>query len=182
MIKKNAKVLLSYVLGVIITLILTVPLSPLFKLSPKIFSTVTALISVSFIYSEIWNFGKYDALRKHTHLLKALSYLVMYAIVTIATILISTLIKTDSIFNIPLIIGNLWMYPFIGFFTRKTYLLATILSMLFIAVISIAAYYTGSKNFSIMDKILIARKKRIDKKAKKHRDEIEKIKEQYRNK
>lgn len=181
MIKKNLKVLGSYLLGIIVSLVLTTFFSPLFSLSPKLFSAATVLVTLPFIYSEIWNYGKYDALKKQANFVNVLYYLILYIVVTVILTLAAILIKPTGNINIPILILNLWLYPFTGFYTPETILPAVIIIILFIAALSMIAYFTGIKGFSVSEKMLIARKKRIDKKAEKHYDEIEKIKEQYRN-
>ena len=64
---------------------------------------------------------------------------------------------------------------------RTSFVISLIVALVTIAM-SVVAYYMGVAGVSFSDKILTARKKHIDKKAEKHFDEIEEIKEQYRAK
>ena len=182
MIKKNAKILLAYIIGVVASLFLTVPLSPVFGFSPLLFSTLTAFITLAFVYSEMWKFGKYDALKKKASLLQALGSVSFFVAISLAVELISVLFNSTGNIDVPTLIGVVWFYPFTGFFTNTNFLPVTIIVTVTVVIISVAAYYMGVAGISISDNILNARKKRIDKKAEKHFEEIEKIKEQYRKK
>lgn len=182
MIKKNVRVLLAYILGVVASLFLTVPLSPLFGFSPKLFSTITIILTLAFVYTKMWKSGKYDALKKEVSVLRAFCYLCLFIVITFSIQLIAIIFNSTGNINIPALIGIVWLYPFTGFFTNETFLPATFVSAAIVIVISLIAYFMGIKGFSVSDKILNARKRRIDKKAEKHFEEIEKIKEQYRNK
>lgn len=182
MIKKNLKVLLAYISGIMVSLIITTFLNPLFSISPKLFSAVTVLFALPFVYSEIWNYGKYDELKKIASPVKVLCCLIMFVAITVILALSAIFIKSTGSINIPVFVLNLWLYPFTGFFTTETIVPAVIIILLFVVVLSMIAYFAGTKGFSVAEKLSISRKQRIDKKAKEHYSEIEKIKEQYRDK
>lgn len=182
MIKKNAKILLAYVLGIIISMFLAVPLSPFFSSSPMLFSIVTAVLSLGFVYTEMWKFGKYDALRKENKVLNAIGYMGFYIIVTFVLELIVTVYRPSANLTIPEIIHTIWFFPFIGFYTNRTLLVVSLIVALITIAMAVVAYYMGVAGVSVSDKILNARRKRIDAKAEKHFDEIEKIREEYRKK
>lgn len=181
MIKKNGKILLAYVLGIILSMFLQVPLSPFFSSSPVVFSVITGVITVSLVYTEMWRFGKYDAIRKENSVLKAIGYMGFYITITFAVELIVIIFKTYANITVPEIIHTIWFFPFIGFYTNRTLLVVSLAVTLIIIAMAVVAYYMGVAGVSISDKILNARKKRIDEKAEKHFEEIERIKEEYRN-
>ena len=182
MIKKNAKILLAYVIGIVISMFLAVPLSPFFSSSPILFSMVTAIITLGFVYTEMWKFGKYDALRKENSVLNAIGNMGFYITLTFIVELIVSVFRPSANLTIPEIIHTIWFFPFIGFYTNRTLLVVSLIVALVTIAMSIVAYYMGVAGVSVSDKILNARKKRIDEKAEKHFEEIEKIKEEYRNK
>lgn len=182
MIKKNAKILLTYTIGLLVSMFLTIPLSPLCDFSPALFSTITALVTVSFVYVEIWRFGKYDALKKENSITKAIGCMSGFVIITVIIDLIIIILEPAGKVDVTLLIGAIWFYPFTGFIiNNKIFLPLTLVITLALIGMAVIAYQMGVKGFSISDKILNARKKRIDEKAEKHFEEIEKIKEQYRN-
>lgn len=181
LLKKNAKILGVYILGIIISMFLAVPLSPFFANNIVLFSIITAILTLGFVYVEMWKFGKYDALRKESSALNAIGNMGFYIIVTFVLELIVTVNKPSNL-SIPEIIHTVWFFPFSGFYTSKTVMVVSLIVALITIVMSIAAYYMGVAGVSISDKILNARRKRIDTKAEKHFEEIEKIKEEYRKK
>lgn len=180
MIKKNGKILLAYVLGIIISMFLQVPLSPFFSSSPVLFSVITAVITVSLVYTEMWKFGKYDAIRKENSVLKAIGYMGFYITITFIVELIVIISKTYANITIQEIIHAIWFFPFVGFYTNRTLLVVSLAVTLITIAMAVVAYYMGVAGVSISDKILNSRKKRIDEKAEKHFEEIERIKEEYR--
>lgn len=182
MIKRNFKILLSYIIGVLTSMFLAVPLSPILGFSTALFSLATALITASFIYSQMWKAGKYDSLKKVQSFKKPLLGMVGFTAISIVIILIVALYNPTGNIDKTMLIGTIWFFPFMGFFGKETFVFITLLVVMVILIISLIAYYMGIKGFSLTDKIFSARKKRIDQKAKKHFDEIEKIKEEYRNK
>jgi len=64
MLKKSGKVLLAYIIGIVVSMFLAVPLSPFFSNNLRLFSVITTVITLGLVYSEMWKLGKYDALRK----------------------------------------------------------------------------------------------------------------------
>lgn len=182
MIKKNIKILLTYLLGIILSLFLTVAFSPFVGSNYILFSVITSIITLSFIYVEMWKFGKYDELRKESSVLRAIGYMGFYIVITFFVEIIASVCNPASSNFILNIIHTIWLYPFFGFITNKTFLETTLIIPLITIALSVVAYYMGVAGVSISDKLLNARKKRIDKKAEKHFEEIEKIKEQYRKK
>ena len=182
MFRKNVKILLAYLLGIVISMFLSVPLSPFFSSSPIIFSAVTAVISLGFVYTEMWKFGKYDALRKESSVLNAIGYMGFYITITFIVELIVVVYRLSPNITIPEIIHTIWFFPFIGFYTNRTLLVASLIVALITIAMSVAAYYMGVAGVSVSDKILNARRKHIEEKAEKHFEEIEKIREEYRKK
>lgn len=180
MIKRNLKILLTYIIGVVASMFLAVPLSPILGFSPVLFSVMTALISAYLIYSEIWKTGKYDALKKTAAFKKPLLSMVLFTVISFVIILAVAVYEPTGNVDITMLAGTFWFFPFMGFFTKKTFVGVSLIVVGLLLILSAIAYYMGIKGFSLIDKILSARKNRIDAKAKKHKEEIEQIKEQYR--
>lgn len=182
MIKKSGKLLLSYITGVVLSMFLAIPLNPMLGFSPVLFSVITALVTVAFMYVEIWKAGKYDALKKNVSVLNPLKSMNLFVAITIVVELIALVCKPTGSLDVGMLIGSIWFFPFMGFFNKATFLPTTLVITLVLLGISALAYYMGIKGFSISDKILNDRKRRMDAKAEKHFEEIEKIKAQYRKK
>lgn len=182
MIKKSGKLLLSYVVGIVLSLFLAIPLSPMLGFSPVLFSVITAWLTVAFMYSVIWKMGKYDALKKNVSVLNPILSMSMFIAISVVVELLVVFIKPTASIDIAMLISSIWFFPFMGFYTKATFFAVTIIITLAIIGISVLAYYMGIKGFSLTDKILNERKRRRDIKAEKHFEEIEKIKEQYRKK
>ena len=182
MLKKNAKILAAYILGIVVSGFLFVPLSPFFGNNQALFSVVTSVITLGLVYSEMWKFGKYDALRKENKVLNAIGYMGFYITITFVIELIVLIFKPALNFTVQEIIHTIWFLPFIGFYNNRTSFVISLIVALVTIAMSVVAYYMGVAGVSFSDKILTARKKHIDKKAEKHFDEIEEIKEQYRAK
>ncbi len=182
MIKRNFKIILAYIIGIIASMFLAVPLSPILGFSPKLFSSITAIITLWLVYSEIWKTGKYDALKKIESFKKPLLGMIAFTVISLITILTVAIFEPKGNIDITMVIGTFWFFPFMSFFSKTTFIYINLIVVAVFLIISVIAYYMGIKGFSLTDKILAARKRRIDVKAKKHFDEIEKIKEQYRKK
>ena len=181
MLKKNAKILGAYILGIVVSLFLEVPLSPFFGNNLVLSSVVTTVVTLGLVYTEMWKFGKYDGLRHKNKTLNAIGYMGFYIVISFIVELIVIIFKPSNL-SVFEIIHTIWFFPYIGFYTNRTYFIVSLIATLVTIGISVAAYFMGVAGFSLSDKVLTARKKRIDKKAEKHFEEIEKIKEQYRTK
>ena len=182
MLKKSGKVLLAYVIGIVVSMFLAVPLSPFFGNNLKLFSVITSVVTLGLVYAEMWKLGKYDALRKANKPLNAMGYIGLYAIVTTIVEIIVIIAKPAKDFTIWGIIPAVWYFPFNFFSDSKNFWVIYLCVSVLTIAISMLAYYMGTIGFSVADKILTARKNRIDKKVAKHKEEIEQIKEQYRKK
>ncbi|MBR5517928.1 MAG: hypothetical protein IKV86_02770 [Clostridia bacterium] len=182
MLKKSGKVLLAYIIGVVVSIFLAVPLSPFFSNNLRIFSVITTVITLGLVYAEMWKLGKYDTLRKENKPLNAMGYMGLYTVITFIVELIVIIAKPATDFTIWGIIPAVWFFPFNFFSDSKNFWVIYLIVSVATIVISIIGYYMGDVGFSIVDKILTARKNRIDKKAQAHKEEIERIKEQYRKK
>ena len=182
MLKKSAKVLLAYIIGVVVSMFLAVPLSPFFGNYLVFFSVITSVITLGLVYSEMWKLGKYDALKKENKPLNAMGYMGFYTIITFIVELIVIIVKPAKDFTIWGIIPAVWYFPFNFFSDSKNFWVIYLIVSVATIVISIIGYYMGVVGFSVVDNILTARKNRFDKKAQKHKEEIERIKEQYRKK
>ncbi len=181
MLKKNLKILAAYLLGIVVSMFLEVPLSPFFGNNLMVFSALTCVITISLVYVEMWKFGKYDALRHENKFLNAIGYMGMYITISFVIELIAVIFKPANLSAVD-IIHTVWFFPYIGFYNNKTYFIVSLIAALVTIAISFFAYFMGATGISVSDKILDARKKRIDAKAEKHFKEIEEIKEQYRTK
>ena len=182
MLKKSGKVLLAYVIGIVVSMFLAVPLSPFFGNNLKLFSVITSIVTLGLVYAEMWKLGKYDALRKANKPLNAMGYIGLYAIVTTIVEIIVIIAKPAKDFTIWGIIPTVWYFPFNFFSDSKNFWVIYLIVSLVTIAISVIGYYMGVAGFSGVDKILTARRNRLNKKAQKHREEIERIKEQYRKK
>ena len=182
MLKKSAKVLLAYIIGIVVSMFLAVPLSPFFGNNLRLFSIITSVITVGLVYAEMWKLGKYDALRKENKPLNAMGYMGLYIVITFVIELVVLILKLKLSITVQERIHTIWFLPFIGFYDNRTAFMVSLIVALVTIAISIVGYYMGVVGFSIVDKILTARKNRFDKKAQKHKEEIERIKEQYRKK
>ena len=181
MLKKSAKILGTYVLGIVISMFLQVPLSPFFGNNLILFSTVTSIVTISLVYTELWRFGKYDALRKENKIINAVGYMGMYVVISFVIELTSAILKPANLSAVE-IVHTIWFFPYSGFYTDRTRIIGSLIAALVTIILCIAGYYMGVAGISFSDKILEVRKRHIDKKAEKHFKEIEEIKEQYREK
>ena len=182
MLKKSGKVLLAYIIGIVVSMFLAVPLSPFFSNNLRLFSVITTVITLGLVYSEMWKLGKYDALRKENKILNAIGYMGLYTVITFIVEIIVVIAKPATDFTIWGIIPAVWFFPFNFFSDSKNFWVISLIVSLVTIAISVIGYYMGVAGFSGVDKILTARRNRLDKKAQKHKEEIERIKEQYRKK
>ena len=185
MLKKNFKMLWSYFLGILVSLFLTLALGWLFDFSPKIFSGMTALFTFILIYNEVWKFGKYDKVKNENSFLSLLMSISLFIIIAIVIVLAVAICKwtgaENALFYVNMV-GMIWFYPFTGFYTESMFLVVTTVVTLITVGVCIFSYYLGVKGFSFADIIVTRRNKKYEEKKEKHFAEIEKIKEQYRNK
>lgn len=182
MVKKSFNLLFMYIAGIVVSMFLTIPLSPLVGFSPKLFSVITGITAISFMYSKMWKYGKYDELKKIVSTLTPLKLMIPVLIITVIVEIFVLVYKSNGNLDISMLAGTFWFFPFTGFFNKTNFVPVTLIITVLIAGILYFAYYMGIKGLSFTDKILTARRIRIENKAQKHFDEIEKIKDQYRKK
>ncbi len=185
MIKKNSKILLTYLLGIITSIFLTLAFGWLFDFSHILFSCLTSLVTFLLLYNEVWKFGRNDTVKKENSIfnfLASVSFFVLIAvIIEVAVAVCKATSAKNALFYVN-ILGMMWFYPFTGFYTESTFLIVSPIVTVITVLICAFAYIMGVKNFSFADKIVTRRNKRYEYKKEKHFAEIEKIKEQYRNK
>ncbi len=185
MIKKNFKLLLTYILGIVVSMFLTMAFGWLFDFSHKLFSCLTALVTFMLIYNEVWKFGKYDKLKNENSFLTLLVSISLFILIAIAIELGVAICKwtgaETALFYVNML-GMIWFYPFTGFYTESMFLIITPIVTLLTVGVCAFSYYMGIKDFSFADKIVTRRNKKYEAKKEKHFAEIEKIKEQYRKK
>ncbi|MEE1043192.1 MAG: hypothetical protein UH854_04430 [Clostridia bacterium] len=185
MIKKNFKFLLTYLLGILASIFLTLAFGWLFDFSHILFSSMTALVTFLLLYNEVWKFGRNDTVKKENSiwsLLLSLSFFILIAVIIEIAVAICKAIGAEATLFYVNMLGMLWFYPFTGFYTESTFLVITPIVALIIILVCAFSYYMGVKNFSFADKIVTRRNKKFEEKKEKHFAEIERIKEQYRNK
>ncbi len=184
MIKKNFKLLLSYILGIVASMFLTMALGPLFDFSHILFSCMTALITFALIYNEVWKFGKYDTVKSENSLLNlfaSISFFILIAVIIEIAVAVCKAVGAETALFYINMLGMVWFYPFTGFYTESMFLIVTPVVTLVTICVCVFSYYMGVKGFSFADKIVTRRNKKYEAKKEKHFAEIEKIKEQYRN-
>lgn len=185
MIKKNFKLLLSYTLGIVASIFLTLALGPLFDYSHTLFSCLTALVTFILIYNEVWKFGKYDTVKNENsilNLLASISFFILIALIIEIAVAICKASGAETALFYVNMLGMVWFYPFTGFYTESMFLIVTPVVTLITICVCVFSYYMGVKGISFADKIVTRRNKRYEDKKEKHFAEIEKIKEQYRKK
>ncbi len=185
MLKKNFKMLLSYILGILSSLFLTMCLGMVFDYSPKLFSCMTALITFLLIYNEVWKFGKYDKVKNENSILNlflSISLFILIALVIETSVVVCKAIGAETALFYVNMLGMVWFYPFTGFYTESMFLITTPVVTLITVGVCVFSYCMGVRGFSFADKIVTRRNKKYEEKKEKHFAEIEKIKEQYRNK
>lgn len=185
MIKKNFKMLLAYILGIIASLFLTMAFGIIFDYSPKLFSCITAFVTFLLIYNEVWKFGKYDKLKEKDSifsLLLSISFFIIITVVIEAAVAICKATGASNILFYVNMFGMVWFYPFTGFYTESMFLITTPVVTLIVVAVSVFSYYMGVNDFSFADKIVTRRNKKYEEKKEKHFAEIEAIKEEYRKK
>lgn len=182
MIKKNFKILLTYLLGIISSIFLTLAFGWLFDFSHILFSCMTSLVTFLLLYNEVWKYGRNDTIKRENSILTILAYLSSFIIIAIIIEVLAAIFNNTGIATVIKAIGAIWFYPFTGFYTESTFLVITPLVTIITGLVCIFSYYMGVKGFSFADKIVTRRNRKYEAKKKKHFDEIEKIKEQYRNK
>lgn len=185
MFKKNLKVLSSYALGIFVSIFLSLALGAVWDFSRIIFSTVTGIIAVFLVYSDMWKFGKYDKVKNTVLIRHSFTYAAGFAIIAAVLEVAAAVCKLTGASNIlwyVLMVGMVWFYPFTGFYTDSMFLVFTPVITVVILLFCAAGYYMGTRNISFLDNFAVWKAKKDEKSRLKHQEQIEKIKEQYRNK
>ena len=169
MLKKSGKVLLAYVIGIVVSMFLAVPLSPFFGNNLKLFSVITSIVTLGLVYAEMWKLGKYDALRKANKPLNAMGYIGLYAIMTTIVEIIVIIAKPAKDFTIWGIIPAVWYFPFNFFSDSKNFwVIYLCVSILTIDISMLAKYLLHEKTE------LIKRRQNTKKKSNKSKNNIAK--------
>lgn len=183
MIKKNLKFLLTYLLGIIASIFLTLAFGWLFDFSHILFSSMTALVTFLLIYNEVWKLGRNDTIKKENSIWTLLASVSFFIIIAVIIEILAIIFHATGAVNASTLtkaIGAIWFYPFTGFYTETTFLIVTPVVTLITICVCVFSYYMGVKGFSFADKIVTRRNKKYEEKKEKYFAEIEKIKEQYR--
>ncbi len=153
------------------------------NLGVKIYSSVTALIWLSAYYSRVWDAGKTDAkhvkvYNKHNEDKKALKYSkiavigLLAAVPNIIALIVLTVASvTGNGFVIVNMVYRILQSPFMGWLGNDnlTYVPNCYIITVIPILLTIPAYYAGTKEFSLAEKYLpkIIYKKQPKKEAKK---------------
>lgn len=183
MLRKNLRVVSSYLLGIISSIFLSLCLGMVWDFSRVLFSSMTGIIAIYLMYIELWKNGKSDKLNHTVSLKRPFSVTACYLLISI---LLEVFVAVCKILNMSsalwyfLFAGMVWEYPFTGFYTDSSFLVSTPIITAVVMAFCIFAYYMGTLGISFLENFSAWRAFKNKKAKERHEAEIEKIKEQYR--
>lgn len=169
MIKNNSKVIVSYLIGIALSIFLSLAFGIVWDFSPYLFSSITGILTISLMYSDVWHFGKYDKLRERVHIKNALISMMGFVIISLTIELLALIFKLADMQTALLVISLIamvWFYPFTGFYAGSVVSVKIIIIIIIVVVICTIAYYMGTKNIALIEKYGFWKKKMNEKKDK----------------
>lgn len=154
MISNNLRVLRAYVLGIAISLIVSLAIGALYKFWYIVPTIITSLITYCLLYRSLWKMGQQEEQRRN---LPPLINVVFYTafFVGIAA-LFEFVVALCAIFNLQTLqgiftrSGIVWFYPFAGFFDEATFLILTPIVTVITVIWCMISYRMGTKQISIL--------------------------------
>ena len=184
MFKKNLRVLASYALGIISSVFLSLCLGAVWDFSRIFFSTVTGIIAIYLMYSELWKTGKYDKVKNIVSLKRPFAATLGYfaiALLLEASVAICKATGAATVLWYFLAAGMIWEYPFTGFYSDSYFLVSTPIITAVVMTFCFIGYYMGVHGISLLDNFSVWKSQKNEEARIKHEKEVEKIKEQYRD-
>lgn len=121
----------------------------------KPYSVIAGLSYVGLMYSEGWNWGRSEG-RKYNEIKESpIRALIASIIPSVLCVVLAAFVYFEFQKEIINIIAKVWYFPFVGFYNEQEIItVAEILySGLVIPVVVPFAYFVGTKNFSILERI-----------------------------
>ena len=156
MINNNLKVLRAYVLGIAISLIVSLAIGALYKLSYIIPTIVTSIITYCLLYRGLWKIGRQESEQKPAPPINAIFYTAFFfgiAIFFELVVALCNLFKLQTLSGIFTRAGIVWFYPFAGFYDETTFLVITPIVAVITVTWCLISYYMGTKNISVLQTI-----------------------------
>ena len=156
MINNNLKVLRAYVLGIAISLIVSLAIGALYKLSYIIPTIVTSIITYCLLYRGLWKIGRQESEQKPAPPINAIFYTAFFfgiAIFFELVVALCNLFKLQTLSGIFTRAGIVWFYPFAGFYDETTLLVITPIVAAITVTWCLISYYMGTKNISVLQTI-----------------------------
>jgi hypothetical protein len=119
------------------------------------YSVIAGLSYVGLMYSEGWNWGRKEG-RKYSEVKESpLRALAASAIPFAVCVVLAALVHFGFQVDIMNFIAKIWYFPFVGFYREQEIITSTeiLLTGLLVPAVVTFSYFTGTKNFSVIDKI-----------------------------
>lgn len=161
MISNNLKVLRAYILGMAISLIVSLAIGALYKYSYIAPTILTSLITICLLYRTMWKMGQQDAEQGSAYPAKALvstTYFVCISMLFEVIVAICSLVQAQALCGMFTRAGIIWFYPFAGFYHEPAFLVITPIITVITVVCCLVSYIMGTKGISILKTI----KNRLD--------------------
>ena len=161
MISNNLRVLRAYVLGIAISLIVSLAIGALYKLSYLVPTIVTILITYCLLYCGLWKIGRQESEQKPAPPINGLVYTFFFFGVAMffeIAVALCNLFNWQTLSGVFSRAGIVWFYPFAGFYDESTFLVITPIITAITVLWCLVSYYMGTKDISVLKAI----KNRLD--------------------
>lgn len=156
MINNNLRVLRAYVLGIAISLIVSLAIGALYKLSYIVPTIVTSIITYCLLYRGLWKIGRQESEQKPAPPVNAIFYTAFFVGVAMffeLIVALCNLFKLQALSGILTRAGIVWFYPFAGFYNEATFLILTPIVTIITVIWCVVSYCMGTKNISVLQTI-----------------------------
>lgn len=161
--KRGFKMIGTHIVSLALTLFLLMVLGWLIgKWGLYPFSIITLLVYIGLFYSDSWHWGRLEGRPYNEIKHSPLRALAASAVPSVIPMTLAALIAANVQTPIITLVTKVWYFPFIGIYTtaESISLKELLLSGGIIPIVSVAGYFIGTKNFSLLDKIAFRNAKR----------------------
>ena len=156
MMNNNLRVLRAYVLGIAISLIVSLAIGALYKFWYIVPTIITSITTYCLLYRSLWKMGQQDSERKLPPLINVVFYTAYFVGITA---FFEIVVGICAIFNLQTLqgiftrAGIVWFLPFSGFLNETTFLALSPVITLITIIWCMVSYRMGSKQISILQTI-----------------------------
>jgi len=162
-VKQGFKFLWTHILSIALTFFLFIAFGwAIEKWGIYYFSIATSLFYIMLVYSDSWNFGRLEG-KSYNEVKETPVRALIASLIPTSIGLIFMLLTVLNINPILInFVAKVWYVPFLGYYKPDADLsiLELLASMAVLPITSFIAYFVGTKNFSVLEKVFTKKRKK----------------------